>query len=45
MHGPVVDFLKSATLTSKIGGHNGIGVMSSILLSDKIYDGVRAINQ
>ena len=38
--GTAVDFLRSATLTSKTGDHNGTGVMSCTLLSDKIYDGV-----
>jgi len=36
--GPAVDFLRSATLTSKTGDHNGTGVMSCTILADKLYD-------
>ncbi len=35
--GPAVDFLRSATLTSKTGDHNGTQIMSCTLLKDKLY--------
>lgn len=37
--GPPVDFLRSATLTSKTGNRDGVGVMSCTILTDKLYDG------
>jgi len=38
--GSAVDFLGSATLTSKTGDHNGTGVMSCTILADILYDSV-----
>ncbi len=41
-YGAAIDFLRSTVLTSKTGNHNGTGLMSCTILSDKLYEGVIA---